>query len=70
MSIEEYQNFTTTYAQGFYEGENKWKCKIKEKIEYLDNQQRQWLEDRELKDTDEEICYARDVLIKLLKEEE
>lgn len=41
--------------------------KIKEKIEYLDNQQKQWLEDRELKASDGEITFARDVLQELLE---
>lgn len=28
MSIEEYQDFTSVYANGFYNGEEKWKNKI------------------------------------------
>lgn len=41
---------------------------IKNKIEYLDNQQKQWLEDRELKVGDSEIIFARDTLEKLLED--
>lgn len=41
---------------------------IKNKIEYLDNQQKQWLEDRELKVSDSEIIFARDILEKLLED--
>lgn len=43
--------------------------KIKDKIEYLDNQQKQWLEDRELKVSDGEIIFARDILKELLGKE-
>lgn len=41
--------------------------KVKNKIEYLDKQQKQWLEDRELKASDSEIIFARDVLRELLE---
>lgn len=41
--------------------------KVKDKIEYLDKQQKQWLEDRELKASDSEIIFARDVLRELLE---
>lgn len=41
---------------------------IKNEIEYLDNQQKQWLEDRELKVSDSEIIFARDILEKLLED--
>lgn len=41
---------------------------IKNKIEYLDNQQKQWFEDRELKVSDREIIFARDTLEKLLED--
>ena len=44
------------------------KDKIKAKAQELDNQQRQWREDRTNKHTDAEIIYARDVLEKLLGE--
>lgn len=44
--------------------------KIKDKIEYLDKQQNQWLEDRELKASDSEIIFARNFLQELLKESE
>ena len=44
--------------------------KIKDKIEYLDKQQKQWLEDRELKASDSEIIFARNFLQELLKESE
>lgn len=44
--------------------------KVKDKIEYLDNQQKQWLEDRELKENDSEIIFARDILKELLESEE
>ena len=43
--------------------------KIKDKIEYLDNQQKQWLEDRELKVSDGKIIFARDILKELLGKE-
>lgn len=41
---------------------------IKNKIEYLDKQQKQWFEDRELKVSDREIIFARDTLEKLLED--
>ena len=44
--------------------------KIKDKIEYLDKQQKQWLEDRELKASDSEIIFARNFLQELLEESE
>lgn len=44
--------------------------KVKDKIEYLDNQQKQWLEDRKLKASDSEIIFSRDILQKLLESEE
>ena len=44
--------------------------RIKDKIEELDNQQKQWLEDRELKASNREIIFARDVLQGLLEEGE
>lgn len=40
---------------------------IKDKIEELDNYQKQWLEDRKLKASDSEIIFARDVLQELLE---
>lgn len=43
--------------------------KVKNKIEFLDNQQKQWLEDRELKASDSEIIFARDFLQELLESE-
>lgn len=43
--------------------------KVKDKIEYLDNQQKQWLEDRKLKKSDREIIFARDILKELLEKE-
>lgn len=43
--------------------------KVKDKIEYLDNQQKQWIEDRELKESDGEIIFARDILKELLEKE-
>lgn len=46
------------------------KQKIKNKIEELDNQQKQWLEDRELKASNREIIFARDILQELLEEGE
>lgn len=45
------------------------KDKIRDKIEELDNQQKQWLEDRKIKNSDGEIIFARDILKELLKEE-
>ena len=44
--------------------------KIKDKIEYLDNQQKQWIEDRELKESDSEIIFARNFLQELIEERE
>ena len=41
--------------------------KIKDKIEYLDNQQKQWSEDRELKESDSKIIFAKDILQELLE---
>lgn len=43
--------------------------KVKDKIEYLDNQQKQWIEDRELKESGGEIIFARDILKELLEKE-
>lgn len=43
--------------------------KVKDKIEYLDNQQKQWIEDRKLKESDSEIIFARDILKELLRKE-
>ena len=43
---------------------------IRDKIDYLDNQQRQWKDERELSNiSDSEIIYARDTLKELLEEE-
>ena len=41
---------------------------IKNKIEYLDKQQADWIEDRKLKVSDSEIIFARDILEKLLED--
>lgn len=41
---------------------------IKNKIEYLDKQQADWIEDRELKVSDSEIIFARNTLEKLLED--
>ncbi len=41
---------------------------IKNKIEYLDKQQADWIEDRELKVSNGEIIFARDTLEKLLED--
>ena len=41
---------------------------IKNKIEYLDKQQADWIEDRELKVSDSEIIFAKDTLEKLLED--
>ncbi len=43
--------------------------KVKDRIEYLNNQQRQWIEDRELKESDGEIIFARDILKEILEKE-
>lgn len=43
--------------------------KVKDKIEYLDKQQADWIEDRELKVSDGEIIFARDILKELLGKE-
>ena len=45
------------------------KDKIKAKIEELDNQKRQWIEDRDNKHKDSEIIYAIEVLQSLLEKE-
>lgn len=42
MSIEEYQDFTTVYANGFYNGEEKWKNKIRAKIKELEEEQKEY----------------------------
>lgn len=47
----------------------KWKDKIKAKIEELENQKRQWIEDRDNKHKDSEIIYAIEVLQSLLEKE-
>lgn len=46
------------------------KDKIKAEIEELDNQKRQWIEDRNNKHKDSELIYAIEVLQSLLQEEE
>lgn len=56
MSIEEYQNFTTVYANGFYNGEEKWKNKIRAKIKELEEKSDYW------------NCDEIEVLKELLKE--
>lgn len=43
--------------------------KIKAKIEELENQKRQWIEDRDNKHKDSEIIYAIEVLQSLLEKE-
>ena len=45
------------------------KDKIKAKIEELDNQKRQWIEDRNNKHKDSELIYAIEVLQSLLEKE-
>lgn len=45
------------------------KDKIKAKIEELDNQKRQWIEDRNNKHKDSELIYAIEVLQSLLEED-
>lgn len=47
----------------------KWEDKIKAKIEELENQKRQWIEDRDNKHKDSEIIYAIEVLQSLLEKE-
>ena len=47
----------------------KWQDKIKAKIEELDNQKRQWIEDRDNKHKDSELIYAIEVLQSLLEKE-
>lgn len=42
MSIEEYQDFTTVYANGFYNGEEKWKNKIRAKIKQIEDAIEPW----------------------------
>ena len=46
-----------------------WEDKIKAKIEELENQKRQWIEDRDNKHKDSEIIYAIEVLQSLLEKE-
>ena len=46
-----------------------WKDKIKAKIEELEYQKRQWIEDRDNKHKDSEIIYAIEVLQSLLEKE-
>ena len=45
------------------------KSKVEEKIEELENQKRQWIEDRDNKHKDSEIIYAIEVLQSLLEKE-
>ena len=45
------------------------KDKIKEKIKELENQKRQWIEDRDNKHKDSEIIYAIEVLQSLIEKE-
>ena len=49
--------------------DKKWEDKIKAKIEELDNQKRQWIEDRNNKHKDSELIYAIEVLQSLLEED-
>lgn len=49
--------------------DKKWEDKIKAKIEELENQKRQWIEDRDNKHKDSEIIYAIEVLQSLLEKE-
>jgi Ni,Fe-hydrogenase I large subunit len=52
---------------GTYQGNCILVQEVTDKIEFLDNQQKQWLEDRELKASDSEIIFARDFLQELLE---
>ena len=65
MSIEEYQDFTTVYINGFYEGEKKWKDKIRAKIKELEGQE-DWYREHESLD---ELYGRIDELKGLLEEE-
>lgn len=47
MSIEEYQDFTTVYANGFYNGEEKWKNKIRDMKRYREFELQQQYKDFE-----------------------
>ena len=54
---------------GRYQANSISKDKIKAKIEELENQKKQWIEDRDNKHKDSEIIYAIEVLQSLLEKE-
>ena len=57
------------YNNVFNKGVKSVEDKIKAKIEELENQKRQWIEDRDNKHKDSEIIYAIEVLQSLLEKE-
>lgn len=67
--IKVIEHILSDYKRVLKENEKyqKWIQKVKDKIEFLDNQQKQWLEDRKLKVSDSEIIFARDFLQELLE---
>ena len=68
--IEELKKYKEGYKLLSYSLDNYTsKDKIKAKIEELENQKRQWIEDRDNKHKDSEIIYAIEVLQSLLEKE-
>ena len=63
------KNIQTFINKDYVEQEYISKDKIKAKIEELDNQKRQWIEDRNNKHKDSELIYAIEVLQSLLEKE-
>ena len=67
--IEELDRENTRQHELICNIHKKWEDKIKAKIEELENQKRQWIEDRNNKHKDSEIIYAIEVLQSLLEKE-
>lgn len=68
MSIEEYQDFTTVYANGFYNGEEKWKNKIRAKIKELEKEHKEYKGSQEWEIQDD--IHAQINILKELLEED
>ena len=64
---DESKEYQIGFAQACYEKDLDWKDKIKAKIEELENQKRQWIEDRDNKHKDSKTIYAIEVLQSLLE---
>ena len=73
LRVESEQRERGAYIKGTNDADElcnkKWEDKIKAKIEELENQKRQWIEDRDNKHKDSEIIYAIEVLQSLLEKE-